>query len=435
MSKKLLCHRLAEYVVSMRNDAIPPEVVAKARAVSAHDISISFAGVGTDQVNKSIDLIERREGPATIVGQDFKAAPIDAAFVNTVAMRAIRSEDTILPSFVHPGACIVPTTLALAEQYGSSGAEVLTAQVLGYDVIGKIAGNAMNWDTRYRCQSHVLGALGVAAAAAKIMRLDVEQTTGALAQACNLGAMITLGMQDVQYGIITRNGIFAAQLGKCRAPFAADALEGEFGFYNVQLHGCRPTDEEILGDLGKTFEIMTAILKPHPCTGSNLVAIELVRRQLREHALKNDDVRSIAVTRAPTYEKQPGVYSCGPFEPFEATSSLPFALAVLLVDGEITVAHFDQPNEPRLVGAMKKVQFKYRDDFRPLHEIVELETIDGRVIMVEGDGDLLSVPDVSNFLNLYARPVIGEAKARDLRQALVGLETLHSIAPLTRCLA
>ena len=58
-----------------------------------------------------------------------------------------------------------------------------------------------------------------------MMRLDAEQTAGALASACNLGALVTEGFQDFQYGIVTRNGLFAAELGKHRAPFLRDALE------------------------------------------------------------------------------------------------------------------------------------------------------------------------------------------------------------------
>lgn len=440
MSEKMLCHRLAEHIISMRFDAIPREVVEKAKAVAAHDIAIAFGGVGTDQVNKALDLIEHREGAATIIGQSFNAAPIDAAFANTVATRALRTEDSIMPSFVHPGACQVPTALAFAEQHRRSGADVLTALVIGYDIVGKVAGSAMNWDQGYRCPSHIFGALGVAAAAAKLMGLDVEQTAGALAQACNLGAMVSVGMQDVQYGIVTRNGIFAAQLGKCRAPFAADALEGPFGFYKTQLHGSRPTDEEILGSLGERFEVMTAILKPHPCTGSNLVAIEIVRQQLRKHGLAGDDIRRIQVTRAPAYKLQPGVHNYGPFGGYgggmyEATSSLPFALGTLMVDGEITSAHFLNANEPRTAKAMQRVHIEYRDDLKVLHDLVEIETANGQTITVDGDNYVLPAPDVAGFLNRYGRPVVGEAKVRDLQKALAEFEALPDIKALTSCLA
>ena len=44
----MLCHRLAEYVTSMRFEDIPHEVVAKTKAVVLHEIAVSLGGVGAD---------------------------------------------------------------------------------------------------------------------------------------------------------------------------------------------------------------------------------------------------------------------------------------------------------------------------------------------------------------------------------------------------
>lgn len=439
----MLCERLAEYVTSMRFEDIPREVIEKTKAVAAHEIAVSLGGVGNRQTNCALDLIERKEGPATVLGQAFKAAPIDAAFANTVAGRALRSEGTMLPSLVHAGCCQVPTALAFAEQYGRSGADVLTALVVGFEVIGKVAGSAQDWDKPYRTSSHMFGALGVAAVAARMMELDVEQTAGALAQACNLGAMISTGMQDVQYGIVTRNGIFAAQLGKCRAPFAADALEEPVvGFYTVQLHGSRPTDKEIVGSFGERFEIMSTILKPHPCTGQNLVPIQLVRQEMRRRGLTGDRIRRITVTRGRQVKQLDNVDNYGPFDGveggiYQVTSSLPFALGVMLVDGEITREHFLKPNDPRIAIAMRKVRIDYTLDvpYSAYRDRVEIETDDGETVTMEGGPDILPVPDVAQFLNTYGVPLVGETKIRDLQDALAKFETLPDIKTLTRCLA
>ena len=264
MSSKTLCQHLAEYVVALQPQALPGEVIEKAKAIVLHNLAISFGGIGTDQVNKALELAEPRRDGATLVGQPYKAAAAEAAFANTVAMRALRMEDMVLPSFCHPGACLVPTALALAEQNAASGAEMLAAIAIGYDVIGKVAGSNYTWITSKRTPSHIFNSLGVAATAARLMRLDVEQTAGALAHACNLGAMITEDFQDFQYGILTHNGMFAARLGECRAPFPTDALEGSNGLYAVQLGGIRPTTQEILGTLGTPYEILSAVLKPYP---------------------------------------------------------------------------------------------------------------------------------------------------------------------------
>src|SRR5882724_10104135 len=385
MSDATLCEQLAAYVVSLKFGSIHAEAIERAKAIVLHDLAIAFGGLGTDQVNKALQLIGRTAGTATLVGQPFKVAARDAAFANTVAIRALRMEDMALPSQCHPGACVIPTALALGEEYGASGAEVLAAIVLGYDVIGKVAGSTYSDKHCGRSPSHVFVALGVAATAARLMRLDREQTTGALAHACNLGALIGEGIQDFQYGVLTRNGLFAAQLGQCRAPFPADALESPIGLYAVQLNGARPTREEVLGKLGTHFEITSTILKPHPCTGINLVALEMMRQLRRSHGLTPENVRLMTVRRTSSIAGEETINGAGPFSGYlggmyQATSSLPFGMAVVLADGDVTHEHFYNPNDPRFASIMPRVKIEFHERLGLLDNEIVIEMQDGNRI-------------------------------------------------------
>lgn len=440
MAGQTLCEQLAEYVIGLRFESIPREAVSKAQDVILHNLAVAFGGVGTDQFNKAIDFVERRSGPATIIGRSMKTSIADAAFVNTVATRALRMEDNLLPSFTHPGACLVPTALAICEQSGNSGRELLTAVIVGYDVIARIAGPTYVRRFSNRTASHVYCALGVAATAARLMRLDAVQTAGALAHACNLGAMITSGLQDFQYGIITRNGMFAAALGKCRAPFPRDALEGPEGFYAVQTSGQRPTTQSIVGTLGGRHEILSTILKPHPCTAVNLVPTGIMRTLIRERQLTDATVKRIRVTRTPDLSLIEVQNAGGPFTGYlggryQATSSLPFALAVLLVDGEITNAHFDNANDPRFVPAMRKVVVEFREGLGMLDHEVAVELTDGKVVSRKGGGEFLTTPDARKILELHGRQRVGEAKITGLQHAVATLDRASDVASLAKCLS
>jgi 2-methylcitrate dehydratase PrpD len=440
MSNQTLCQSLAEYIVSLQPHVLPREVVEKAKAIVLHNLAISFGGVGTDQVNKALELVESRNGAATLVGQPFKASAAEAAFVNTVAMRALRMEDMVIPSMCHPGTCVVPAALALAEEEASSGVEMLAAIAIGYDIIGKVAGSLYTWDTSNRTPSHIYNALGVAATAARLMRLDAEQTTGALAHACNLGALITQGIEDFQYGVLTHNGMFAARLGEVRAPFPPDALEGPNGLYAVQLGGMRPTSEEILGSLGARFEILSAVLKPHPCTGSNLVPIEILRRAMREHSLTAEHIASVMVIRASNHERVISHHSYGPFEGYlggmyEATSSLPFALAAVMVDGEITHAHFCNPNDPRIAAVIRRCGFEFTDELGLLDHKLIIKTRDGRTIEARGGREVLPKPNDAAILEKHAQPIVGAAKVHELQRRVAKLDDAPNVHALARCLA
>lgn len=436
---KTLCERLAEYVVGLRFDSLPHEVVSKAQDVILHNLAVAFGGVGTDQYNKAVDFVERRPGPATIIGQRFKTSVPDAAFVNTIATRSLRMEDNLVPSFTHPGACVVPAALALAERSGASGREVLTAVIAGYDVIGKIAGQVFSLPYANRSPSHVFVALGVTAAAAKMMRLDTEQTAGALAHACNLGALIGSGIEDFQYGIITRNGLFAAELGKHHAPFPRDALEGPRGFYAVQLQGHRPTTQEIVGTFGTRYEILSTILKPYPCSGDNMGPTEILRTLVHQYKLTDASVRQIRVTRSPLHAGRRA--NMGPFigylnGRYAATSSLSFALAVILVDGQLTPAHFDNPNEPRFVAAMHKVVVEFREGLGVADNEVVVEQTDGTVVSLKGGVEFFpQKTDERKVLELFGPPKVGEAKSAELLQRIAALDRAPNIEPLVKCLS
>jgi 2-methylcitrate dehydratase PrpD len=435
---RTLCEQLAEYVVGLRFESLPREVVSKAQDVILHNLAVAFGGVGTDQYNKAVDFVERRPGPATIIGQRFKTSVADAAFVNTIATRALRMEDNLVPSFTHPGACVLPAALALAEQSGASGRDVLTAVVAGYDIVGKIAGQVFGAFYARRSPSHIFVGLGVAAAAARMMRLDSEQTAGALTHACNLGALVGSGIEDFQYGIITRNGLFAAELGKHHAPFPRDALEGPHGLYAVQLQGHRPTTEEILGTLGTRYEILSTILKPYPCTGDVMVPTEMMRTLVHQHDLTDANVRRILVTRSP-YHASEGLDQ-GPFTGYlhgryEASSSMAFALAVMLVDGRLTLAHFDNPNDPRFVPALHKVAVAFRDDLSVVDNEIVVERTDGTTVSLKGGMEFFPKANNREILELFGPPRVGEAKTRQLLQSVASLDRAPNIEPLVKCLS
>lgn len=216
------------------------------QGVSLHNPGIGLGGVGADRYKKAVDFVERRPRPATIIGQRSKTSVADAAFVNSIVVRSLRMEDNLVPSFTDPGACVVAIALALAEKSGASGREVLTAVIARYDVIGMTAGHIFSSPYAHRSPSHLFVAVGVAATAVKVMRLENQQTTGALTHACDFGALLGNGLEEFEYGNITRNGMFAAELGKHHAPFPRHALKERLGSMPLNSKGIGPPTEEIL---------------------------------------------------------------------------------------------------------------------------------------------------------------------------------------------
>ncbi len=431
-----LGRRLGRVVSSLRYTDLPFEVVSKAKSVMLHDLAVAFGGVTSDQTRIVLGMLPRLINGETVIGQAFKSSTEAAAFANSVMARALRMEDTIIPSFIHPGASLIPAALAVAERERVDGQTVITALVAGYEVLGRIAGSLWSWEVANRTSHHLFGAFGVAAVAARLMRLDLDQTVGALAHAANLAATITYGIQDVQYGIVTRNGLLAAELGRVRAPFPEDFLEGPYGFYAVQLGGQRPSDEEILR-VRQPTDIMTAVLKPHPCTALNLVPISLAQRLIGAHDLAGDDITIIRVRRGRNVGRVPNIHSTGPFTggAYSAISSLPFALSVLVAEGAVLPRHFEATDDPKYGAGMRKVIIDSVDELNLLEHHISIETRDGRRFNASGGAEVLSAPDPRALLETHAQPVIGTEKINTLLREMSALEWARDLTGVTECLA
>jgi 2-methylcitrate dehydratase PrpD len=78
------------------------------------------------------------ERQATILPGNTQGSVRDAAFVNAIALYSVGLNDVHSPSGAHPGACVIPTVLAVAEWMRLPGKDLLTAMVAGYEVNGRV---------------------------------------------------------------------------------------------------------------------------------------------------------------------------------------------------------------------------------------------------------------------------------------------------------
>jgi len=205
-------------------------------------------------------------------------------------------------------------------------------------------------------------------------------------------------------------------------------LEGPYGFYAPQLGGVPSDAEAHLATLGQRYHIRTAAMKPHPCTAINLVPLALLRALLREHRIDPNEVRAVRVRRSRTTGQVPNVHSYGPFgHQYVATSSLPFAVAALLTDGEVHPHRFLEPDDPALLSMTHLVQIDEVDGWDLMTHDVELEVADGRVLTAHGDGDCLVPPDADALLEQYGTPIVGAEKVAMLSAKLARLEQLADV--------
>jgi 2-methylcitrate dehydratase PrpD len=432
---RTVCERLADYVCGLEYERIAPEALARLKHVIVHDLVVAVTGSTTDEVARAVALVESdfgAPGRCTLIRHAPKVSPIDAAFANAVMMRTLRQEDTLIPAGIHGGVLTIPVAIALAEDLARSGREVITAIIAGYDVAAALeaCSRATHAD---RTASHVYGAFATAATAARLLGLDHAQTAGALAHAGNLGAMINAGFEDHQYGILVRNGMLAAHLGRARAPWPRDAIEGRPGFFASQV-GAVPRDFSPVDDLGKRHAVLGAALKPYPGTHSNSVAIVLAKQLVADRRITIDDVDH-AIVHRPRESNDQLKLSQGPFASrLIATSSLPLAVAATLLDGDYTNARLDRYDDPETLRATARVVVDTSVEADSYYHRLQVHLKDGSVHTVEGDERLIATTDPLAIIRMHGPDSIDEAGVRRLIGTVDHLDALDSVDELVALL-
>src|SRR5579863_5160775 len=176
---------LSNYMASARARELPEEVAEQAKYHLIDTFAAMISGSELPPGQAALRYVREHggKGVTTVVASTLAAAPLDAALANGVMAHADETDDSHNESRSHPGCAIVPAALALGEEYGIDGANLLRAVTLGYDVgprvILAMGGAAFSYDSSLATHS-IAGTFGAAAAAASAAGLDARQMRWAL---------------------------------------------------------------------------------------------------------------------------------------------------------------------------------------------------------------------------------------------------------------
>jgi 2-methylcitrate dehydratase PrpD len=298
-TKSALTRSLGEFVSDLSPNRLPEEAVRVARMGFIDTIGTMIAGRREESVRIMTETLAPGDGPATLTFGDRKAPAPEAAWINGTAAHALDYDDVALRG--HPSTVLVPAIVAEAEHLGSSGADMITAYVAGYET----------WAELFRRDSGLLhqkgwhptglyGAVAAAAACAKLRRLDAEKSAVAIA----LGASQSAGLMS-NFGSMTKPfhagkaahaGIMAARLAEAGFTANTDALEHPQGF----LHAISPTgteDRESDSKAGAEWAILSQGLgiKKYPTCYCTHRAIDCMLDLVSNSPIKAEEVEQITV--------------------------------------------------------------------------------------------------------------------------------------------
>ena len=386
-----LSQRIAAFTSALDYETIPAHVQEKSKVSLLHNLGVAIAGQSlvATSVLRYVDALGEN-GPtasARLLLSGRPATPETAAFANAALMHARAQDDVYFPGLTHVGAMTTPAVLAVGEQLGSSGRDMLTALVAGYEAAGAIGqGFAKRTTARGFRASGIYGGFGAAVAVARLLRLDSQATANAIGIVASMAAGTNqtwvTGTQEWQFqlGLASRNGILAARLAAAGGTGAPDALEGSAGFYAAFM-GDRDQVAQVGHDLGTVWRSLDVTYKPFAVCAILQAPVTQAIALSRQHDLKADTISAVRLTLNPTEAGYPGTDSTGPFGDVGATlMSAQFCLAVALTQRKVLGSDLKRFADPAIQPLIQRTKVLVDAQLRARAFVIEIDLTDGQTI-------------------------------------------------------
>jgi aconitate decarboxylase len=410
---------LARRVVETDAAELPDEVIDVAEQVLLDGVSNMLAGS-----QEPMSLVVRQAmadihgpGGSTVIGHRERLPLLAAVYVNSTFCHSMDFEIMWYP-LTHPTSPVLPALLAIAETRPVSGRELLTALALGFEVQGRLRKESVDAGFPHLYGFHppgVVGVLGAAAASARLLGLDVDQTAMAIGMACSRagGVMANTGSMTkaAHSANAARQGLEAALLVERGVTANPGALEGVHGLAEVLYEG-RLDLRRMVESFGRPYRMVDPGLSvkrfpsQYPTHWSIQAALEL-----REAAgLAGDEIERVQVTVGSNNESARRGW---PTTGLEGKFSLSYVVACALLDGRVEIPTFrdERLAAPDVQRLKDRIEIVYDDaidamDFSAAQSTVRVETVDGRVLE----------QTVVRPLGIWDNPLDGAGREEKFRQ-------------------
>ena len=385
--------QVAEYAAACRYDDFPPDVVERAKQCIADTIATVIFGYDLPWSRIVVRFAEKNGagGKSRILGPG--AARVHApaaALANGALAHAFEMDNLTWPSTgVHPGATLLVPGLAVAQERGIGGRELIAAFVAGAEVMIRIGRATLHSNEgRGFHAPGTTGPFGAAVACGRLMGFDAERMRNALgiagSLACGLmefarsgtGAMV----KRLHLGRAAESGVLAASLAGDGFTGPVSVLEGEFGFLRV-FCGSAFDLAELTRALGESYATRAIMLKRFPCHITAHTSVQAILDLREEHGYAAADVAAIHIAGNDKMARVNNIRV--PADIMMAQYSIPFCVALAHVRDPRDPRSFDDSalRDPQLRSLAERVTITIAEDRpTPLAAVVTVTLTDGRVL-------------------------------------------------------
>jgi len=434
--------KLSAYMAEARNRALPDNIVQETEHHILDTIAAMVSGADLPPGRMAIEFARSYGGEkiATVVASNVLCGPIEAALANGELAHSDETDDDFTTGGAHPGCAVVPAALAAGEQFGVSGAHLLRAATLGYD----IALRAMRTVGPGMKETHnLVGTMGATAAAGCTAGLNAQQMRWLLDYAAQqAGAGIGAWRRDTDHiekgflfgGMGARNGVNAALMVHSGWTGVDDILSGPNNF--VESYNPKADATGMIDQLGEVYGVTLTTLKKWTTGGPVQAPLDALENLHKRRRFQADEVKQVVVRVATS-----AAYTVNNRDMPDIC--LQHLVAVMLLDKAVSfrAAHDKaRMQDPAVLHERAKVQLVPDADLEKMIPVrvavVELSLMDGtqlteRVEHVRGTPENpMTREEVVAKANELMTPVLGAETCSKLIERVLALDTVKDIREL-----
>jgi len=348
MSSVILAEHIA--AISTSKDAtVPKSVRQMLHRVTLDAYGLMLSARGNDYI-KAIEGSCLDQGNSTAFGHGSRFTVQDAALINGTAIHGEDFDDTFEGTPVHVSSVIIPTMLAIAEREQIDQERFISSMAHGAELICRLALVAPTAVHRQGFHpTAILGAFGASLTASMAYGLNAQQTASALGI---VGSMASGIIEYLAEGTWTKRmhpgwaasaGIKSAVMAKAGFKGPRTVFEGTHGLFKGFASDAITPDFKYLESFGEDWVSAGLAFKPYACGTMTQPFVDCAVQASK--ILNPMDIKEIhAHVGEGTVHRlwEPLKEKRNPSTPYGAKFSVPYCVAIGLLDGKAGLNEFTQ---------------------------------------------------------------------------------------------
>jgi 2-methylcitrate dehydratase PrpD len=301
-----LMTKLSTYMSEAGTRKLPEEIVEKTKQAVLDTVTAMISGAELPPGQFAIKFARAYKGEkiATVAASNVVCGPIEAALANGMLAHSDETDDTHSFSQSHPGCSIVPSALAVGEQFGIDGNRFLRAVALGYDIGPRVTmtlGRLPYMAETHRSTHALSGTFGSAAAAGCAASLNAQQMRWLLSYTGQQASGLASWQRDTDHiekafdfgGMAARNGVTSALLVQAGGTGVDDVFSGADNFFQAFMPKNDPS--MMIEKLGERYEVTRTSFKKWTVGAPIQAVLDALENILKRETLDPERVKQIQV--------------------------------------------------------------------------------------------------------------------------------------------